>query len=98
MQMNIRTTTSTPARTVWHFAMLVAMIMLAIALPRLASAQSANATLRGKAPASTEVVATNIATGLTRRVQSSADGTYVLVGLPPVDYKVNEGAGTERAV
>jgi outer membrane receptor protein involved in Fe transport len=74
------------------------MIMLVIALPREAAAQSASSTLRGKAPASTEVTATNIATGLTRRVQSSSDGSYVLVGLPPGDYKVNAGAGTERTI
>ena len=61
--------------------------MLVIALPREVAAQSANATLRGKAPASSEVTAKNTDTGLTRRVQAGSDGYYVLVGLPPGNYR-----------
>jgi hypothetical protein len=50
---------------------------------RPSSRKSTSATLRGAATASTRVTATNTATGLTRSVQSSADGNYVLAGLPP---------------
>ena len=61
-------------------------------------AQSADATLRGKAPASTAVTAKNVATGATRRTQSSADGYYTLAGLPPGTYRVDAGPGTETTV
>lgn len=63
-----------------------------------AFAQSANATLRGKAPVGAEVTAKNTATGLTRRVRTNADGSYSLVGLPPGTYQVDAGPGTERNV
>lgn len=66
-----------------------------LALPATAWSQTALAGLRGKAPANTEVVVRNVATGLTRRTTSSADGIYSLVGLPPGTYTVNAGAGTE---
>jgi outer membrane receptor protein involved in Fe transport len=64
----------------------------------VAWAQSASATLRGKAPPNSEVTAKNIATGLTRRTTSQTDGAYSLVGLPPGSYKVDAGAGTETSV
>jgi hypothetical protein len=49
-----------------------------------ALAQSANATLRGHAPAGAQVTATNVATGATRKVGVATDGSYALVGLAPV--------------
>ena len=55
-----------------------------------AFAQSTGATIRGQvmadsAPAGqAQVTATNLATGLSRSVQSSATGSYSLAGLPPV--------------
>ena len=58
-------------------------------------AQSAAASLRGKAPANAEVVARNVNTGLTRRTTAGADGGYSLVGLPPGTYEVNAGPGTQ---
>jgi outer membrane receptor protein involved in Fe transport len=76
----------------------VGAIMLVIAVPREVAAQSANATLRGKAPPSSEVTAKNTETGLTRRIQAGSDGTYTLVGLPPGPYQVDAGPGTERSV
>lgn len=76
----------------------LAAILLVSLLPRDAAAQSASATLRGKAPASSEVKATNTETGFTRRVQSSVGGVYVLVGLPPGTYRVDAGPGTEQVV
>jgi hypothetical protein len=58
-------------------------------------AQTADATLRGKAAANTDVVARNIATGVTRRTKSSADGSYTLPGLQPGTHTVMGGPGTE---
>ncbi len=66
--------------------------------PTAVWAQSADATLRGKAAANAQVTAKNIATGQVRRATAAADGTYVMVGLPPGVYKVEAGAGTERVV
>jgi hypothetical protein len=66
-----------------------------LALPATGWAQSASAGLRGKAPANAEVVVRNVATGLTRRTTSNADGIYSLVGLPPGTYEVNAGPGTQ---
>ncbi|MET0498477.1 MAG: TonB-dependent receptor [Steroidobacteraceae bacterium] len=72
---------------------------LFIAVP-YASAQSVSATLRGQvtadgaAPASgASVTATNTQTGLTRSVQTGANGNYALAGLPPGPYKVDVTAG-----
>ncbi|WP_340649940.1 TonB-dependent receptor domain-containing protein [Pseudoxanthomonas winnipegensis] len=62
-----------------------------------AFAQSSNATLRGKAESGADVTATNTATGLSRRVTASADGSYALVGLPPGTYKIQAG-GVEKTV
>ena len=89
---------STLARSGRRLVILVGAIMLVTALPREVAAQSANATLRGKAPANSEITATNTNTGLVRRVQASGDGNYVIVGLPPGTYKVNAGPGTEQVV
>jgi hypothetical protein len=96
--MNTRTTTKTVARSDWRLATAISAILLSSALPQGAAAQSANSALRGKAPASGEVVATNTDTGLTRRTQVNADGSYVLVGLPPGTYRVSAGPGTEQIV
>jgi hypothetical protein len=74
-------------------AALLAMGMLV--LPAAGWAQSASAGLRGRAPANTQVVVRNVATGLTRRTTSSPDGIYSLVGLPPGTYEVNAGPGTQ---
>jgi outer membrane receptor protein involved in Fe transport len=58
-------------------------------------AQSADATLRGAAPANSTVTAKNTATGLTRTAQVGANGRYVLVGLPPGTYRVDAGTGEQ---
>src|SRR5258705_3192056 len=63
-----------------------------------AYAQSADASLRGKAPANTEVTARNAETGLVRHVKVGADGSYSVVGLPPGTYRVDAGPSTEQTV
>ncbi|HTL50352.1 MAG TPA: TonB-dependent receptor [Steroidobacteraceae bacterium] len=96
--MKTRTATKTVARSDWRLATAISAVLLSSALPHQAAAQSANSALRGKAPASSEVTVTNTDTGLTRRTQVNADGTYVLVGLPPGTYRVSAGPGTEQVV
>ncbi|HRN61983.1 MAG TPA: TonB-dependent receptor [Luteimonas sp.] len=60
-----------------------------------AFAQSTSATLQGRvsadsAPASdAQVTATNLATGLTRSVRTTASGAYNLGGLPPGTYRID---------
>src|ERR1700743_1233077 len=67
-------------------------------MPTAVWAQTADATLRGKAAANTEVVARNVATGVTRRTKAGADGSYYLPGLQPGTYRVEAGPGTETTV
>jgi outer membrane receptor protein involved in Fe transport len=67
-------------------------------MPTVVWAQTADATLRGKAAANTEVVAKNIATGVTRRTKANADGSYTIPGLQPGTYSVEAGPGTETTV
>jgi len=83
-----------------HFprSILGAAIAAVLAAPGITWAQTADATLRGKAPASTAVTAKNVATGITRRTQSSAAGYYTLPGLAPGTYRVDAGPGTETTV
>ncbi|MEO8803194.1 MAG: TonB-dependent receptor [Rudaea sp.] len=82
--------------------LLVSLISSAIAstvvAPSISWAQSADATLRGTAPASGVITAKNVATGAVRRTTADADGSYALVGLPPGTYQVDAGPGTEQTV
>jgi outer membrane receptor protein involved in Fe transport len=64
----------------------------------LAHAQSADASLRGTAPADSIVTARNTTTGLTRSARAGTNGSYVLVGLTPGTYEVDAGAGTRQQV
>ncbi len=83
-------------RPSFAIASLVVTALLSFAPP--AGAQSADAGLRGTAPAGATVTARNLATGLVRRTTVSADGSYALVGLPSGTYAVDAGAGTETQV
>ena len=68
-----------------------------------AFAQSTGATIRGQvsadsAPAAdAQVTATNLATGLTRSVQTTASGAYNLAGLPPGTYRIDVAAGGQTS-
>src|SRR5688572_18601485 len=83
-----------------HFprSILGAAIASALAVPGVVWAQSADATLRGKAAADAEVTARNVATGITRRTKANSAGSYTLAGLPPGTYRVSAGPGTETLV
>jgi len=76
--------------------MIASAVVATTALPAIAWAQSADANLRGKAPANSEITATNVATGTTRHTKANADGSYSLIGLPPGTYRIDAGPGTER--
>ncbi|MEO7431241.1 MAG: carboxypeptidase-like regulatory domain-containing protein, partial [Dokdonella sp.] len=82
--------------------LLVTLITTAIAstgfMPSIVWSQSADATLRGKAPAKASVTAKNIATGSVRRTNAGDDGSYTIVGLQPGTYQVDAGPGTEQTV
>jgi outer membrane receptor protein involved in Fe transport len=79
-------------------SILGAAIAAVLASPSVTWAQSAEATLRGKAPANSDVTAKNLATGATRRTHAGADGAYTLAGLPPGTYRIDAGPGTETTV
>ena len=83
-----------------HFprSILGAAIAAVLASPGIVWAQSADVTLRGKAPANVDVTARNVATGFTRRAHTAADGNFTLAGLPPGTYRVDAGPGTEQVV
>jgi outer membrane receptor for ferrienterochelin and colicin len=78
-------------------SVITATVVTAVISPS-AFAQSANATLRGKAAPGADVTAFNPQTGLTRHAKAGSDGMYVINGLPPASYKVDAGPGTEQTV
>ena len=82
--------------------LLVSLIRTAVVTaalgPTISWAQSADANLRGKAPANATITAKNIETGAVRRTTASGDGSFALVGLPPGAYTVDAGPGTEQNV
>ena len=79
-------------------SLITASVIAVATAPSVSFAQSADASLRGKAPAGATITAKNVATGSTRRTTASSDGSYALVGLQPGTYTVDAGAGTERTV
>src|SRR5262245_37574052 len=86
------------SRSIFQRSLLGAAIAAALAAPTVTWSQSADATLRGSAPAGADVTAKNVATGATRRTKAGANGVYTLAGLPPGTYRVDAGAGTEQTV
>ncbi|MBC8027839.1 MAG: TonB-dependent receptor [Steroidobacteraceae bacterium] len=79
-------------------SILGAAIAAILAAPTVTLAQSADATLRGTAPADSDVTAKNVATGATRRTKAGSDGSYTFAGLQPGTYRVDAGAGSEQVV
>jgi len=67
-------------------------VATAIAIPTAAWAQAGTSTLRGHAAPGSTVVATEVATGATRRATVGADGTYVMPGLTAGNYHVTDGS------
>src|ERR1700730_4784622 len=81
------------------FASAIAATLAASAgLPSIGWAQTSDATLRGRAAANAEVVAKNLATGVTRRTKAAEDGSYTIPGLQPGTYSVDAGPGTETTI
>ncbi len=89
---------SLPLRKKLLATLITSAVAGAVVGPSISWAQSANATLRGKAPPNTNITAKNVATGATRITKSDSDGSYALVGLPPGTYTVDAGPGTARTV
>jgi outer membrane receptor for ferrienterochelin and colicin len=79
-------------------AAIAATLATGAGMPGMSWAQTADATLRGKTAANAEVVAKNVATGVTRRTRAAEDGSYALPGLQPGTYRVDAGPGTETTV
>ncbi len=77
---------------------IAAALASGVSVPTRSWAQSAEATLRGKTTADTEVTAKNVETGAVRRTKSGSDGIYTLVGMPPGTWRVSAGPGLEAVV
>ncbi|HJU09026.1 MAG TPA: hypothetical protein VJ727_11170, partial [Rhodanobacteraceae bacterium] len=59
-------------------SMIGAGVVSMAALPAIGWAQTANATLQGKAPPNAQVTARNVATGSVRVTTAGSDGAYAL--------------------
>ena len=84
-----------PNRTLLACALASCLVMAAPSV----LAQSTAATVRGQVladsvpAADAQITATNVATGLIRKVQASDNGTYNVGGLPPGTYRIDVTAG-----
>jgi len=79
-------------------ALITGAVAGSAAMPTLSLAQTANATLQGQTTPGAQVTARNVATGMVRVTKASAQGRYVLVGLPPGTWHVDAGPGTAQTV
>jgi hypothetical protein len=86
------------SRKLFCRSLIATAVATALAGPTITWAQTADASLRGKAPADSEITAKNVATGAVRHTKAGASGSYALIGLPPGTYRVDAGPGTEIAV
>lgn len=88
------------ARAIARLGSSLAVIAVATAVltPTAAVAQLSQATLRGRAAAGVEVVATEVNTGSVRRTTASPDGTYVIAGVQPGNYHITAGDRSADAV
>jgi outer membrane receptor for ferrienterochelin and colicin len=75
-----------------------AAVAAILAGPTVVWAQTADATLAGYAAPGATVTAHNTESGLTRHGVAGGDGHFVIPGLPPGDYAVDAGPGTEQTV
>ena len=79
-------------------SLISAGVVSVAALPAVSWAQTANATLQGKAPPGAQVSARNVATGSVRVTTAGADGSYTLVGLQPGTWALSAAGGAQRTV
>ena len=79
-------------------SLIATAVAAALAGPTITWAQSADATLRGRAAPNAEITAKNVATGAMRRTKAGADGSYTLAGMPPGTYRVDAGPNTEQLI
>ncbi|HTS52373.1 MAG TPA: TonB-dependent receptor, partial [Burkholderiales bacterium] len=75
-----------------------AAVAAALMAPSVVMAQTADSTVAGYATPGATVTVHNTATGLTRHGTAGGDGHFVIPGLPPGDYTVDAGPGTEQTV
>ena len=75
-----------------------AAVAAILAGPTIVWAQTADSTVAGYAAPGATITVHNTATGLTRHGVAGGDGHFVIPGLPPGDYTVDAGPGTEQTV
>ncbi len=75
-----------------------AAVAAILAGPTVVWAQTADSTVAGYATPGATVTVHNTATGLTRHGTAGGDGHFVIPGLPPGEYAVDAGPGTEQTV
>ena len=89
---------SRTVRTQLLAALIAGAVTATLAVPTIAFAQTANATLQGQAAPGAQITARNTATGQVRTARANAQGRYILVSLPPGTWQVDAGPGTARTV